>query len=526
MNVHSPSIPGTPVATPTAAGVRNRLSTLSLAEASTIATFALVAMLAVRPTSDPDKFWHLATGRWIWKNHRIPKTDPFSWTKPGRSWVAHEWLTEAVWFRIYQAAGWAGLAILTAVIILAALRLTHRTITANGGSTLSANVLIVFASLASIMTWGIRPQMLSFALVALVCFWTTTAWHGSGTNDALRRRLWFIVPVMLVWANAHGAYIFGIAVLGAFATGLTGDLLLGRLLSKYREARAVPVSYANVRLTKTAWQVTVASIVVTLINPHGVAGLIYPFTYLGDNASTRYVGEWFAPRFNESQFWPFAILLALSVYALVRQWKRIPLYAFIQMAALGFLGVQSIRNITPFSVVALPWIAMSLKRRKPPRKIRQSPKGASYVHLIAAFAMIVTAAVMSVPSMASSAITQNDSKNYPSDGVEWIRANPRSHLLNQYEWGGYLTWFASETPVAVDGRPDMYGDAFMDRFVSVWYAKDGWQNVLDTDGYDRVFGSPGAAIVKRLRSTPGWTVRYEDKQSVVLDRIDPVLTKY
>jgi hypothetical protein len=498
------------------------MANLTLAQASTIATFAMLGMLAVRPTSDPDKFWHLATGRWIWTNNRIPKADPFSWTKPGRSWVAHEWLTEAIWFRIYQLAGWTGLAILTAAIIVSALRFTHRTITTIGGSTFVANLLVVLAALGSLTTWGIRPQMLSFALVALVGFWTTSAWYESATKDALRRRLWFIVPVMLVWANAHGAYIFGIAILGAFATGLTADLVFGRSLTKYREVRSEPVSHANIRLTKTAWQVTIVSTVVTLINPHGIAGLIYPFTYLGDNASTRYISEWFAPRFNEAQFWPFAVVLALSVYGLFKNWKRIPLFAVIQIGALGFLGVQSIRNITPFSVVALPWIGLAFKRKAPRQKKSRLPNGASFIHGVAALTMIAAAAAMGGPWVASSAIARNDSVTYPTKGVEWIRANPQSRLLNQYEWGGYLTWFAPKVPVAVDGRPDMYGDAFMDRYVSIWRATDGWQKRLDHDGYNRVFGAPQAPVVLKLRSTPGWTVRYEDKQSVVLDRIERI----
>jgi hypothetical protein len=517
MNVHSPSIPRTPVATPARLGFRARLANLSLAQASTVATFALLTMLSVRPTADPDKFWHLATGRWIWKNHRIPKADPFSWTKPGRSWVAHEWLTEAVWFRIYQVAGWAGLAILTAAIIVSALRFTHRTITTLGGSTMIANLLVMVAAMASLTTWGIRPQMLSFALVALVNFWTTNAWRHGETNDALRRRLWFIVPIMLGWANAHGAYIFGIAILGAFATGLTADLVLGRMLHRFREIRPDPISYANTQLMKTAWQVTAASIAITLINPHGFAGLVYPFTYLGDNASTRYVSEWFAPRFADPQFWPFDLLLVLSLYAVVKLWRRIPLFAVIQITALGFLGVQSIRNITPFSVVALPWIGFALKRTKA-RLTVPVPRGASAVHALFAVAAVVTAVGLGAPSIASSAIERNDSASYPRSGVDWIRANPRPHLFNQYDWGGYLTWFAPETPVSVDGRPDMYGDTYMDRHVSTWFAASGWRAKFEADGYERVFGSPKEPIVKALLATPGWKVSYEDRQSVVLDR--------
>ncbi len=208
---------------------------------------------------------------------------------------------------------------------------------------------------------------------------------------------------------------------------------------------------------------------------------------------------------------------AVGVRVLIKLWRRIPMFAFIQVIAVGFLGVQSIRNITPFSVVALPWIGLGLKRKKP-RPVTPLPRGASAIHAFFAIATIATAFTIGAPSIASSAIERNDSANFPRAGLEWIRANPRPHLFNQYDWGGYLTWFAPQTPVSVDGRPDMYGDAFIDRYVSTWFAGDGWRAKFEADGYERVFGSPKAPVVVALRIMPGWKISYEDSQSVVLDR--------
>ena len=73
--------------------------------------------------------------------------------------------------------------------------------------------------------------------------------------------------------------------------------------------------------------------------------------------------------------------------------------------------------------------------------------------------------------------------------------------------------------MAVDGRPDMYGDTFMDRHISIWQIHKGWQRRLEEDGYERVMGAPTAPVVSRLRLRPGWRVSYEDSQAVVLDRL-------
>ena len=65
---------------------------------------------------DPDAWWHLATGRYIVTQHRLPWPDPFAYTtagaKPGYAGeeatrhfnLTHEWLAQAVWYLIYARA--------------------------------------------------------------------------------------------------------------------------------------------------------------------------------------------------------------------------------------------------------------------------------------------------------------------------------------------------------------------------------------------------------------------------------------
>ena len=40
-------------------------------------------------------------------HHRVPATDPFSWTHEGREWVAHEWLAEVIIALADRAGGYA-----------------------------------------------------------------------------------------------------------------------------------------------------------------------------------------------------------------------------------------------------------------------------------------------------------------------------------------------------------------------------------------------------------------------------------
>ncbi len=70
----------------------------------------------VLPFVDVDYFWHLATGEWVLDHHRVPTTDPYSWTYGGQEWIAHEWLAEVMLALSDRVGGYAGGIVLTTAI--------------------------------------------------------------------------------------------------------------------------------------------------------------------------------------------------------------------------------------------------------------------------------------------------------------------------------------------------------------------------------------------------------------------------
>lgn len=40
-------------------------------------TLVVVGIYLLRPLYDPDFYWHLKTGQWIWQNKALPLIDPF-----------------------------------------------------------------------------------------------------------------------------------------------------------------------------------------------------------------------------------------------------------------------------------------------------------------------------------------------------------------------------------------------------------------------------------------------------------------
>src|SRR5215471_10400567 len=90
------------------------------------AIYGLLLVTGERLLNDPDTYWHIATGRWIWAHVAVPTVDPFSHTLRGAPWHAHEWLAELVIAGAYGALGWAGVVALSAMAVAGSLALLMR----------------------------------------------------------------------------------------------------------------------------------------------------------------------------------------------------------------------------------------------------------------------------------------------------------------------------------------------------------------------------------------------------------------
>src|SRR3982751_6210369 len=51
---------------------------------------------------DSDTFWQIRTGKLILGEHRIPATDPFSWTAHGRVWHPNSWAFDVLLALVYR----------------------------------------------------------------------------------------------------------------------------------------------------------------------------------------------------------------------------------------------------------------------------------------------------------------------------------------------------------------------------------------------------------------------------------------
>jgi len=174
--------------------------TLTFRRIFPVVLLSMIFVLAVRQsvTIDPDLWWHLKAGQQIIDTRSIPHTDDYSFTKQGSEWVAHEWLSEVIIAAIYRVSGLVGLVTIFSLIIVIALWLTYRRCE---GRPYAAGIAILLAAAASSPLFGVRPQMLTLLLASVYIVLLERF-----DPEEQSRRLWWLVPLMLLWVNLHAGW--------------------------------------------------------------------------------------------------------------------------------------------------------------------------------------------------------------------------------------------------------------------------------------------------------------------------------
>ncbi len=465
----------------------------------TIIVLGLFAM-AMRPVTDPDVWWHLKTGELIATTHQVPHTDPFSYTRAGQPWVNHEWLSDWLIFSIYKNTGLAGLDAVFAVVVVAALFLAF---VRSRGRPYLAGLITICGAVASAPSWGVRPQMLSL-LLASIFLWILER------TEIRPQTAWWLVPLMLLWVNLHAGYVLGILLIVVVMGGNIIEVILGQ--RRWKEVQSQ---------VRTLGLVVIACIAVVPLNPNGTKLYSYPFITLHSYAMQTYISEWFSPNFHQAKFAAFLfMLLATLVFTAVSP-RRLRVHQLFLLLITIWMALDAARHIPIFALVAIPILSELAEPIFVSRGTRKRTDQFSFHRLnyavLTAFLVFTIVRVRTVAKM----IPEAESKNFPAGATRFLAEHALpGPLLNHYNWGGYVIWkLYPKYRVFIDGRADLYGDDFMNRFADLYYLKKSdWYVAFETYGIQTVMMPPDAPLVEGLRLKSEWKQQYADAQVVVLSK--------
>jgi hypothetical protein len=469
-----------------------------------LGVFLAIAVFAIgsgRLFGDSDPAMHVATGRFVLEHHRVPHVDPFSATYAGQPWFAHEWLADVGWALVHRAAGWQGLTALSAILIAGAHVILYRYLVRRGDHPLAAFLVVVAAAVTSASHWLARPHLLTVFLLVIWVAVLERVVEGRGSTSWL-----FVLPPLLaLWANLHGGFLVALPVLGCY---LLGDLVTRR--------RAV----APLGLTLLACAIAV------LINPYGwglprhlLGYFAAPRPALGRNVE-------FAPASigDRAGIVLFAFLAlcvaALACEAWLRSWRSHPgtVLAFVMTAILAF---TSIRHAEVAAVLGALVAARGFSLLLPnadAEALRAHESRAGGAAFGATCAGLVLLAAAGVPARAG-----YDPARFPISMVAALRErgiHPEGPVFSRDLWGGYLVLEWPEARVFIDGRSDMYGDAFVERYADVYEARAGWNATLADAGVTWSLLPRDAPLAAAMGEDPSWRRFAADGTAVTFCRVD------
>jgi hypothetical protein len=478
-----------------------------------ILLFGLLAMTA-RPALDPDLWWHLRTGQWIVETGHVPHTDPFSFTRAGHAWVAHEWLSDVVFYELWKRAGAAGLIVFSAIVTTAGFMLLYLRCLTYGAKRHWAAAATALGALASAPSWGVRPQMFTFTLASLLL------WLVESGEDRPRRLLW-IPPLFLLWLNLHAGFALGPVLLLAYGAGLMVETAIGD--TPWQQARPTLVRVLLLLL---------ACLALVPFNPSGAQLYRYPFETLLSPGMRGFIGEWHSPDFHEWLYRPLLLvwLLLLSAFASSRSRPRGRV--ILPLLVTGFAALDAVRHIPIFVLVAVPVLAAALPVVSASSPVRQWRPDSSRLRPLFNGAVVVLIAGFALVRWVGLAYSQDarEAEQFPEKAAAFLRSGnyPRKVFV-YYDWGGYAIWrLYPEYRVFVDGRADLYGNDLhgndrrdndlLRQFQTTVNLRTGWREVLDGWGLEAVLVPPSCALAQALLLDPEWHVAFSDSKAIVLLR--------
>lgn len=470
-------------ARPASAEVRGGALSLIPALAGLFA-FAVVTF-APQVLNDGDSWWHLAAGGWMLDHRAVLHRDVFSYTFAGQPWHTHEWLAEVLMALAWRLTGWSGVVLLYGLAAGAALAILGRRL-ARDLAPLSLGLVLLLAFGCMAPSLLARPHLLALPLLA--------AWSVGlmAARDAGRAPRPALALLMVPWANLHGGYFFGLALIGPFALEALVAAPPGRRFAVVRD-----------------WGLFgLASLAASLVTPFGLSGLLFPFQLLG-MSSLAGVTEWRPMDF--SHLGPMEVALLAALYVLLQRGVRLAPLRLALLLLLLHMSFSHARHQMLLAVVAPLLLAeplgLALAACPPPRPGKAA--GRRWALGCAAAAVLLAGVRLALP------VVRVNGPAAPIAALEHVPAGLRARpVFNDYGFGGYL--ISQGVRPFIDGRTDMYGDAFtnayfraerpdvatLDPLLSRWQVA--W-TILAAD-------DPVVAVMDRK---PGWRRLYADRYAVV-----------
>ena len=438
-----------------------RRSLVALSDSNLVQGLLLVGLLCLLPikqlrglsaVADPDIWWHIRVGQWIIEHHGFPRQGIFSAFGATHPWAAYSWGFEVVMATLNRAFGLMAISLFVIAFDVAL-------------------VLVIFLVtrffshsfwwawlLSAVAVWAMDLNRVNVARpVALsILFFTlelVMIFRAQETRNV--RRLYWLPLLFLVWANFHIQFIYGLLLPELLATVTSVE----RWVNRRWPAEQGEADATQALRPAMLWAIFAACFVATLVNPYTVGLYRLIFTYAQSTFAYSVILEFQAPNFRQVSHFIQPLILAAAFFAMGR--RKIDSYKIALLTIASLVSFRSVRDVWFACIPAAAIIACAVRRTN--AEAGGSPFGTRSLHLgpVLAGALLVLVLSGVDNGLSNRALFQVVHDSYPVEAIKFIQEHHfPGPLYNNFNWGGFLIGNLPDYPVSIDGRTDLYGDAY------------------------------------------------------------------
>src|SRR6195952_1253137 len=451
-----------------------------------IGVYAVLLVCGERLLNDSDTYWQISIGQWIVDHGALPRADIYSFTRAGEPWTSSSWLTQVLLAGSYNLAGWTGPVVLAAASIAAAFALLAWIL----GRRIPATYAIMVTLAALVLS---TPHFLARPHVLVLPVMLAWAYGLMSASERGEAPSFWLLPLIALWAHLPGGFVFGLVLVGAFAI----DALWNADVTRQK-----PLGLR--------WAVFgIGALAACCATPYGWGSILASRKILDLGELLHLIYEWMPANFANLGAFEMSILVLIAA-ALYSGVKLSPPRIALVLGLLH-MALSHVRNLEIFALL-LPLVVLA------PVASQFALQPARIAKITAPLASAAVLAVMLAASTwalaAKSAFAPPEVQS-PAAAIEALQALHPRRVLNDLPFGGYMIWH--KMPVFIDGRAELYGEAFEMAYYRALQLKDVNQflDILKTWDIDAVLLTPATPAVGLLDNIPGWQRVYSDRNAVL-----------
>lgn len=446
-----------------------------------VGTYTLFLLAGNRLLIDPDTMWQITVGQWILDHRAVPETDVYSFAMRGQPWISTQWLAQVLFAKAYAIAGWAGPVVLAAAAIGATFGLLARVLSRHLSQ--STTLALIAAALALTVPHLLaRPHVLALPIMVV---WVAGLIAAADSREAPPFTL---LPLMALWANLHGGFVFGLMLVLPIAL----DAVLALEANSRHQLILRWIAFAA------------ASLVAACCTPYGWNALLASQRILSLGSAVPLIMEWRPADFSSPG--PFELCLLFGIALALYRGVTLPLMRIVLLLGLLHMALAQGRAAENLALVAPIILAAPLARQIGGSDILASPAPARGA-LIASVAVLLVAGTLAYASVDRFAPHLRGS---PVNAVAELKKLDVNRVFNDYDFGGYL--IANGVAPFIDGRTELYGEKFFvdHNAASGLMEPENLFRLLDEYRIEATLMRTQSAATKLLDHVDGWRKIYSD----------------